>query len=381
MAAEKWYLMRFPRHVALVGALVIGLSTIGLAPASAAPPSFANLSVTPSTTDLDVSRLAVDYSAGKFVVSAETQNFSPAAGYSFVTYATVGQAPLAGSRDYATYTAIVTPTSTVVYESLTTNGTTGPTTPRAGAITSVTGGTVTLSIPEPVHTFPLFVWASLGDGVSSAVAGIPSAGGTMGFGPISPVLAETTTTTTLNSRSQFLGGTPAIVTVHVTPRNAFSSVEIREGTKTIASGTFNRADVKIQLPATLAYGKHRLVAVTTPSSSNLYGASSSAPFSVTVKSPGVKTNTALSISKRSQHYKGKRVTVRVHVSKKAVGKVRIYDGTKKIKTLKLSKSSAKYKLPAKLAKGKHKLHAEFVPKNIYKFAPSVSKAKTLKVVK
>lgn len=91
----------------------------------------------------------------------------------------------------------------------------------------------------------------------------------------------------------------------------------------------------------------------------------------------VTTTTKLSVSKATF---GKRATVKVTTTgtPTPVGKVRIYDGKKKLKTLNLSKGSASYKLPADLKVGKHRITAKYLPASGY---VASSAAKTISVGK
>jgi 5'-nucleotidase len=185
----------------------------------------------------------------------------------------------------------------------------------------------------------------------------------------------------LTSPSQVHNSTPATALVSISPSDARGAIDILDGTKIVATETAFAGAAAINLPKTLAYGSHKLVARFRPETPAAYSGSSTTALPFKVLSGGTKTAISLSLSKSTQHYKKHAVKVTVHVSHKPAGKVAIFDGTKKLKTLTLKKGAASYTLSKKFAKGKHKLHAEFMPKHIDSFAPSVSKSKTVTVVK
>jgi hypothetical protein len=371
---------------ASLGAVVIAASIlVAGAPASAAQNVFINPAATPQANDLDISAVEIGYTADRFEFTALTQNFSAAAGYSFSVYITPTQQPLSAQPYYFTFTSVVSGNSMVVYEYFTQGATTtGPFT-VGGAFTSVnnTDKTVLLSIP-PLGIFEnttLFSWASLSDNVTAVNAGIPAAGGTLGFGPINIATVSTVAGLRLSSPSQVYGSTPSVATVSVGPSSARGTVSVLDGTKVLASADFLGTDVAVNLPKTLSYGDHTLTAVFTPTKPAFYGQAASDAVAFSVLSPGTKTSTKLTLSKSTQHFKKKSAVVTVKVSHKPSGTVVIYDGTKKLKTLTLKKGAASYKVSKKLAIGKHRLHAVFVPKKPLSYAPSTSKTRTLKVVK
>ncbi len=101
----------------------------------------------------------------------------------------------------------------------------------------------------------------------------------------------------------------------------------------------------------------------------------SADVKVTFKA--VKTKTKLSVSK-ARFGKGATVKVATSGSPTPKGKVVIYDGKKKLKTLTLKSGKTSYKLPANLKVGKHKITAKYLPSAGY---ASSSASKTISVYK
>ncbi|CAN5204505.1 hypothetical protein BH11ACT2_BH11ACT2_00920 [soil metagenome] len=376
--------MRSVRIAAAVGVLVIGSALFaGVGPASAVQSTFPNPDKTALTTDLDINALQAEYSAEAITVSVGVENFDPAAGYNFNVTLTSTQRTISEDPNYLTFNATVSGNSQIITASRTDNGvTTGPFT-FPGTITVSNNNFVTFTLPldGALSNTTFFVWASLGNVGHSVNAGIPVVGGIVGFGPLNPSVVDTTTFAVLSSPTQVHNSTPAVIRAGVNPIHGPGTIAIKDGSTVIASGDFAGTDVSINLPKSLAYGTHHLVAVYIPRDPTFYASSTSDPVTIKVLSPGTKTSTSLFISKSKQHYKGSAAKVKVHVSHKPAGKVAIYDGKKKLKTLTLKRGSATYTLSKKLSKGTHKLHAVFTPKHIDSYAPSTSKSKTLKVVK
>jgi hypothetical protein len=372
------------RLAAIVGVLVIGSAVLVAAPpASAATNVFVNPDRTADANDLDIQALGIDYNAETITVQASLEHFDPAPGFTFNVYLTPTQRTLADDPNYINLTAQVNGNSQILTGSSTTNGVTvGPNT-ISGASISVQGpSALTFTVPlggaTGAQTF--FVWASLSTPGASVNAGIPVVGGIVGFGPLNQSVVETSTSATLTSPTQVHNSTPATVLVSVNPTHGSGAIDIMDGSRVVATESYNGFDVSINLPKTLAYGTHTLVARYRSASPASYGDSASAPLSLAVLSGGTRTKTTLSISKGTQHYKKAAARVKVTVTHKPAGKVTIYDGTKRLKTLTLKRGTVTYTLSRKLAKGKHKLHVEFTPTHIDSYAPSISKSHTLKVV-
>lgn len=98
---------------------------------------------------------------------------------------------------------------------------------------------------------------------------------------------------------------------------------------------------------------------------------------------GVKQSPHLSVSYSSatQKYKKKAVTLKITTKGPHTGKATIYDGSKKLATVKVAGASATYTLSKSLKKGNHKIKVKFVPSDDYAKAynTQTSKAKTIKV--
>lgn len=103
---------------------------------------------------------------------------------------------------------------------------------------------------------------------------------------------------------------------------------------------------------------------------------------VVIKAPAAKKSTMKVSTNKKSYVKGKKGTrlgVRVIVAGKAAsGKVRIYDGKKRIRTLTLKKGKAIYTLPRSLAAKKHRIAVRFTPSNT-KTVKKSSKALIIRV--
>jgi hypothetical protein len=201
-----------------------------------------------------------------------------------------------------------------------------------------------------------------------------------GFGPLAQGPFDTTTSLSLSGATQLRGGTPLVASATVS-RNAVGSVQFTENGVLLGSGAVVNGIAAFALPTTLSSGVHSIQATFLPAAGVKYQASTSAPTSFTVISNAAATTTKISLSKKTQKYKKRASKLTVTVSAKATGKVAIYDGKKKINTLKVSAGKAKYTLSKKLKKGTHVLKAVFTPTDAEAYVPSTSKKVKLKVTK
>lgn len=107
------------------------------------------------------------------------------------------------------------------------------------------------------------------------------------------------------------------------------------------------------------------------------GAVTSTSADVKVIFKAVPTKTKVSVSK-ARFGKGATVKVSTTGSVTPAGKVAIYDGKKKLKTLTLKKGKASYKLSPRLKVGKHKITARYYPSQGFS---SSQASKTIRVYK
>jgi hypothetical protein len=395
MGAEARGLMKLTRSLMALTASVLvaagGLvGTVPDARAVTTGTAFLNQASTASETDLDIGLYVIDFTADAFTVTAVTENFTPTADYSFSVYITGAQKPLADLDQYIGFTAVRSgPGSPVVYA---VRGSRGEQVSSVEPTATVTYDPLTseLSLRYPlagafIPNSSYFSWATLSSNGASAIAGIPVIGGTAGFGPVALRALETQTSLRLSSPSQVHATkTPAVAFVRVTPVTAAGTIELLADGAVVASSprTSNVEESSFNVPTTLASKAYDLSARFVPYDPTRYRESTSelAPF--TVESAGATTKIKLTLSKRKHHWgSDDRAKLTVKLSPpKASGKVAIYDGTKKLKTLKLAKGKATYRLPSKLGQRVHEFTAKYVPKDPEKFRPSASKVVTLKVV-
>ena len=172
---------------------------------------------------------------------------------------------------------------------------------------------------------------------------------------VTPVV--TTTSLVLSTATRAYGlASSATIQVAGTGTTATGSVALKEGAKTIGSGSLVAGKATIALPKTLTVGKHNLVAVYAGTVTHAGSTSATKALTVVKATPTVSVKLAKkSISKKS---KGK-VTVTVKATAlKPTGTVKIKDGKKVLKTVTLKNGSVVVTLP-KLKKGKHKISVSY----------------------
>lgn len=118
--------------------------------------------------------------------------------------------------------------------------------------------------------------------------------------------------------------------------------------------------------------------------SNSAGSVTSAGATLTVKS--ARTTATISRSKGSQKIKApakRRVLLRVRVTSEdgasPTGRVRFYDGSRKIGTAQVRNGKAQLRVPASLKRGTHRITATYEPSVVGRFAGSTTKVVTVKV--
>jgi Bacterial Ig-like domain (group 3) len=265
-------------------------------------------------------------------------------------------------------------------------GTSGPDQPGpyAGSFTLTTAGlvsTATLTVSDPLALpWSGSTWIAVTfvkDGTYYN-AGVIEPDGLHGVGPVTDLSIPTTVNLALVSPSQTFGRAPTAVTGSVVPA-APGTVELLDGATSLGSTAVTEAapSFAFALPPSLSAGSHSLHAIFTPTTSR-FAVGASAIIVLQVKK---QTTVTLKLSHSKQHFTGKRVKATVTVTGRHAGKVRLYDGKHKLKTLTLRKGSATYAFSSKLSKKKHVITAVYLPKDTTTYASSTSKKVTLKVVK
>ncbi len=168
------------------------------------------------------------------------------------------------------------------------------------------------------------------------------------------------TTVTLSAGKSVAGKkTTLTVTAKEGTTGLNGSVKIREGNKTIATGSVKNGQAKVD--ATFKVGTHRLVAVFTPTKGKETNSKE-----LVVKTSKTTAKVATTLSKKTVTYPSK-ATIKVTVTGNGVrptGKIEIRNGKKKIATATLKKASGNtatvtVKLP-KLKPGKYTFSARYV---------------------
>lgn len=201
-------------------------------------------------------------------------------------------------------------------------------------------------------------------GASTAVAVTPTA-----------VLAPASTTTTMSlSRSssvQYRGSTTrakVTATVKRGTKAATGTVTFYRNGKKVATRTLTRGKTVYTLPSTAALGKHTIKAV---HNRTKVARSTSVTVKLREKVSLRTSATSWTIGKTAPL-----ITATV-AGKKTTGKIKFYVDGKYRVTKSVSKGKASYRLPTKLAAGKHTVRANYVATNI-KYAPP-AKAPTIAV--
>jgi Bacterial Ig-like domain (group 3) len=128
---------------------------------------------------------------------------------------------------------------------------------------------------------------------------------------------------------------------------------------------------------TLPGGVQKLSASFAPGATSGLAGSVSAKQPVTVKAHGTKLTLKAS---KSSVKKGKKLSLSVKVTPGVAGKATIYDGSKKLATVKVRKGKATFST-TKLKVGKHALKAKFAATVKADYAASTSKPIRVKVTK
>lgn len=202
------------------------------------------------------------------------------------------------------------------------------------------------------------------------------------------VVRKVTSTTTLKASSgtQSYGTTkPVTVTATVklgTAATATGQVRFRDGSKVLATTTLSGGKASLKLSRTFAVGSHAITAEFLPTSTaTIAGSTSKATRVVVVKAV---SKTALRSSSTWVKAGGRMVfaaTVTLNTHQKAAGSVRFVLDGRTVGTVKVSGSTARYRLSASTKVGTHRMVATFVPSSASTVAGSTSKTVTVRVVK
>jgi hypothetical protein len=182
---------------------------------------------------------------------------------------------------------------------------------------------------------------------------------------------KTTTTLTVSPAKSVVHGSTVTLRAVISPAAAKGKVEFLNGSRVLK--TVNLASGKGSFSTkSLPGGTARLTARYVPTIGGGYGASKSVVHSLTVKAQATRVSLKAS---RSSIKVGQKLTLTINESPAAAGKVAIFDGSKKIGTVKVKSGKATF-ATKKLKAGTHGLKATFTPSN-----PHNDKASTSKVVK
>jgi len=231
-------------------------------------------------------------------------------------------------------------------------------------------GVLTVSIGGTTLEEESFYW--LGEGTYRVPASLPVGVHELvaRFEPHAPVddvvatgtftVVEATTTTTLSSSASSwkYGSTRPTVTARISSLAA-GRVEFSMGGRVVGRVAVVGQKASLRLPSRHV-GRYAVVAKFVPSSSGVTGSSASTSVRVTkaTSTATVKASKKVKVGKKAEL----RIRVKVKGVAKPTGKIAIYDGKKKIKTISL-KSSHEGKRTVKIAlkaKGTHKLKVRYL---------------------
>jgi Bacterial Ig-like domain (group 3) len=184
---------------------------------------------------------------------------------------------------------------------------------------------------------------------------------------------STKTTLKVSPSGSALHGASVKLTATVSPAAA-GSVAFLNGSKVLKTVTVSGGKATYTTK-TLKDATYKLKATFTPTDTTAYTSSTSSAHSLKVKAHATKVTLKASATSIK---KGGKLTLTIKESPAVAGKVAIYDGTKKIGTVKLKKGKATFTTTS-LKVGSHKLKAKFTPKNTQNDAKSSSKTVKVKV--
>jgi hypothetical protein len=184
--------------------------------------------------------------------------------------------------------------------------------------------------------------------------------------------AATATKLAVSPSGSAFHGSKVKLTATVSPSTAAGSVSFLDGTKVLKTVKVSGGKASFSTAA-LKNGKHSLKAKFTPTKATAFKSSTSSAHSLTVKAHPTKVSLKASATSVA---KGKKLTLTIKESPAVAGKVAIYDGAKKIGTVKVKKGKATFSTTT-LAVGSHSLKAKFTPTNTQSNKASTSK--TVKV--
>jgi Bacterial Ig-like domain (group 3) len=184
-----------------------------------------------------------------------------------------------------------------------------------------------------------------------------------------------TTKLTATPTSVFHGAAVKL-TATVSPSNAAGSVTFRNGAKKIGTVKVKAGKATLTTKA-LPDGTDKIKATFTPTNSTAFTSSTSAARTVTVKAHATKVSLKASAASIKA---GNKLTLTIKETPAVAGKVAIFDGAKKIGTVKVKKGKASFST-TKLKAGAHSLKAKFTPTNTKNDKASTSKTVKVKVTK
>ncbi|WP_019143868.1 Ig-like domain-containing protein [Aeromicrobium massiliense] len=371
---------------AALGAALLG-GTLAAAPASAQQREYTNPLSTPTvTTDLDVPSLSVDATPSTLDVRLRTENLG---GDYTVELLLAQRRTLDGGHGINLRAEVsddvVTSLSGFAVPDVTKEGDVTPLPAstlgfqRTGGLLRITLATTSVVWDGGIHVGGRLRETSGNDRFFAAAFNLESGLPPTLFGPITTAADPTSTTLGLSASRQVYGQTrPTVLTAKV-PAGVTGSVTFRDGARTLGVVKQAGGTARLTLPRTLLAGTHTLTATFVPTDRTRHSTSTAATW-LTV-SPHA-TTTAVRLSKAKQRLRGsKPARATITVSGRAPGTVTVYDGRRKLRTVRLSAGRATYTLPRTLKVGRHSIKAVYRPATTGTYAASTSSTVRLTVTR
>lgn len=382
--------MRTLRTIALAaGVALVGAVAVVSTPASADVQSFTNPLASSDPSALTITAVEVEHTPTGVALTVHTRNVDTNDFNLVVEFARTASNIESASTDALILGDLKSGATSTFTVQQRIAGTV--TTLQAGMSSSVSPtGDITLTasgsnLPFDQFREPVFGYAQLvSKGQGPVKAGVPlTSGGIAGFGPVNPLSIPSSVALRLSSPSQISGRTSATLTATVSPANANGTIEIFDDGTQLTSMPVNGLPVDLVLPLSLSIGDHALTATFTPTTAR-FTLSTSSAIVLHVLDPNASpasTSTKLKLSKAKQHFRHSPAKLTVTVTGGAPGSVVVYDGKRKLTTLSLANGKVTYRLPKKLAVGKHHLRAVYLPDSPSTVASSTSPRVKLTVVR
>jgi hypothetical protein len=365
----------------LTAALVGGTVAATTSTATAQQRDFANPLVTKATTDLDITGLKIDATTSTITTRLSIENVAQA---SEVRVALTPTAVADESmRDYVVVTVDLRSEVPQVRADRVTDGELSRipdakvSARRDGDTLETILDTDAVGTGSTMHTVALALDAE--NTVRYAARSLTQNGVLTAFGPVTTAPDTSRLRMGLSSSRQAAGRAGTRVTLVGTPAVP-GRIDLYDGATRLRTATTGNGSATLVMPSTLKPGTHRLRAVFTPADA-LRHQPSQATGVLTVVPAAQATRTTIRLSKTRQVYRKNPARITVAVTGRAPGTATVYDGARRLGTVRVTAGRATYTVPRTLKPGVHRLRALFIPRDREAFGRSSSGLVRLKVTR